>query len=63
MHTANLLTLIANCNRSPKRSRPFQLADFLPPDIARLVRRSTGTRLTTKVLHAMKSLFTGTKQP
>lgn len=59
-HTANIMALIANCNRDPKRQRrPFHLADFLPPDLRREVRRSSGgIPLTTRNLHMFKPLFT-----
>jgi hypothetical protein len=29
-HTSALLALIANCHRDPKKTRPFQPADFHP---------------------------------
>ena len=29
-HTASLLAMLANVNRDPKRTRPFQPADFDP---------------------------------
>jgi hypothetical protein len=50
--------LLANCHRSPKRLRPFQLADFLPPDLRAEVRRTSGIRLTAGNLRMLKPLFT-----
>ena len=29
-HTSAVLAMVANCNRDPKRSRPFSPADFNP---------------------------------
>ena len=34
-HTANVMALMANCHRDPKRvRRPFDMVDFLPADLA-----------------------------
>jgi hypothetical protein len=57
-HTANLMALVANCHRDPKRMRrPFDLADFLPADLRALVRRASGIRLTPQTLRRLKPLF------
>ena len=57
-HTANLMALIANCHRDPKRrARPFDAVDFLPWDLRRGVRRSAGMRLTARNLRLLKPLF------
>lgn len=57
-HTANLMALLANCHRDPKRRRrPFDVGDFLPSDLKQLVRRASGLRLTTANLHLLKPLF------
>jgi len=31
--TAAIMTLTANANRDPKKSRPFRQADFMPPSL------------------------------
>jgi hypothetical protein len=47
-HTANVMALIANCHRAPKRTRrPFDLVDFLPAELRSHVRRASGIRLTS----------------
>ncbi len=57
-HTANLMTLVANCHRDPKRlRRPFDVADFLPPDLRTSVRRASGIPLTPQNLRMLKALF------
>lgn len=56
-HTANVMALLANCHRHPKRLRPFHLADFLPPDLRAEVRRTSGIRLTAGNLRMLKPLF------
>jgi len=61
VHTANLMALVANCHRSPKRLRPFQLTDFLPADLRAEVRQSSGIPLTTKNLRMLKPLFDPSK--
>jgi hypothetical protein len=49
---------VANCNRDPqRRRRPFDIVDFLPPDLRRHVRRSDGAPLTREALHALRPLF------
>lgn len=58
--SAELMTLLANCHRNPKKQRrAFRLTDFLPPDLARKVRRanSGNLRLTTKNLRMLKPIF------
>ena len=58
-HTANVMALVANCHRDPKRlRRAFHVADFLPPDLRREVRRSSGIPLTRGNLRLLKPLFT-----
>jgi len=57
-HTANVMALVANCHRNPKRLRPFSLADFLPSDLRAEVRRTSGIRLTAGNLRMLKPLFT-----
>jgi hypothetical protein len=60
MHTANVMALVANCNRNEKRMRrPFHPADFLPADLRGEVRRSPGIRLTSANLRLLKPLFAG----
>ena len=57
-HTANVMALMANCHRDPKRvRRPFDLVDFLPADLRSTVRRATGIRLTPTNLRMLKPLF------
>jgi hypothetical protein len=57
-HTANVMALVANCHRDPKRvRRPFDLVDFLPADLRSTVRRATGIRLTPTNLRMLKPLF------
>lgn len=57
-HTANLMALLANCHRDPKRRmRPFDVTDFLPADLKRYARRAAGIRLTRSNLHLLKPLF------
>ncbi|RMF73573.1 MAG: hypothetical protein D6744_15455 [Planctomycetota bacterium] len=57
-HTASLMALVANCHRDPRRMRrPFDLIDFLPPDLRVQFRRSTGLRLTPHNLRMLKPLF------
>jgi hypothetical protein len=58
MHSANLMALVANCHRSPKRIRPFHLVDFLPADLRAEVRRTSGIPLTAKNLRMLKPMFT-----
>ncbi len=58
MHAGNLMALVANCHRSPKRIRPFHLADFLPADLRAEVRRSSGIPLSTQNLRLLKPMFT-----
>ncbi len=58
MHAGNLMALVANCHRSPKRIRPFQLADFLPSDLRAEVRRTSGIPLSTQNLRLLKPMFT-----
>lgn len=56
--TGELVALIANTNRDPKRRRrPFSKAESVPRDIARYFRRNGGIRMTRKSLHALKPLF------
>lgn len=56
---ANHMTLLANCNRDPKRkATPYRLYDFLPHDIRRELRMTKGIRMTRETLHALKPLFT-----
>jgi hypothetical protein len=56
---ANVMTLLANCHRDPKRlRRPFNVADFLPPDLRRGLRTASGIRLTSRTLRMLKPLFT-----
>jgi hypothetical protein len=58
-HTANVMALVANCHRDPKRlRRPFHMADFLPADLRGEVRRSSGIPLTRGNLRLLKPLFT-----
>jgi hypothetical protein len=57
-HTANVMALLANCHRDPKRSRrPFHVADFLPADLRIHVRRALGIPLTPANLRMLKPLF------
>lgn len=57
-HTANLMALIANCHRDPKRlRRPFDMVDFLPTDLRSDVRRTSGIPLTRNNLRMLKPLF------
>ena len=57
-HTANVMALLANCHRDPKRlRRPFDLVDFLPPDLRTSVRRASGIPLTRHNLRLLKPLF------
>ena len=57
-HTANVMALMANCHRDPKRvRRPFDMVDFLPADLRSTVRRATGIRLTPTNLRMLKPLF------
>lgn len=57
-HTANVMALVANCHRDPKRMRrPYDVSDFLPPDLRTAVRGTSGIRLTTDNLRALKPLF------
>jgi len=56
---ANVMALLANCHRDPKRlRRPYSLLDFLPPDLRRGVRTASGIRLTPRTLRMFKPLFT-----
>ena len=58
--TANLMALLANCNRDPAKKRtPFSLADFLPPDLRKhcVAQRTGGIRLTRDNLRMLKPLF------
>jgi hypothetical protein len=57
VHTGHVLAMLANCHRNPKRRRPFDVADFLPPDLRAGVRRSAGLRLTAGNLRMLKPLF------
>ena len=58
-HTANLMSLLANCHRDPKRlRRPFHVADFLPADLRTALRATSGIRLTPQNLRMLKPLFT-----
>jgi hypothetical protein len=57
MHSAHLMALVANCHRSPKRLRPFDMADFLPADLRAEVRRTSGIRLTSGNLRLLRPLF------
>jgi hypothetical protein len=55
---SHIMALVANCNRDPqRRRRPFDIVDFLPPDLRRHVRRSDGAPLTREALHALRPLF------
>jgi hypothetical protein len=57
-HTSNVMALMANCHRDPKRvRRPFDMVDFLPADLRHTVRRATGIRLTPTTLRMLKPLF------
>ena len=58
-HTANVMALLANCHRDPKRlRRPFHMADFLPADLRIHARRASGIPLTRDNLRLLKPLFT-----
>ena len=58
-HTANVMALVANCHRDPKRMRrPFDTIDFLPSDLRAGMRRASGIRLTPGNLRLLKPLFT-----
>ena len=59
MHSANIMALVANCHRSPKRLRPFHMVDFLPTDLRAEVRRTAGIRLTSANLRLLKPAFCG----
>jgi hypothetical protein len=55
---ANVMALLANCHRDAKRrSRPFDVADFLPQDLKAGARRASGLRLTRENLRLLKPLF------
>lgn len=55
---ASHMALLANCNRNPKyRKRPFDVFDFVPPDLRREFRRSHRTGMTPGALRALKPLF------
>ena len=56
-HTANVMSLLADCHRDPKRPRPLHVADVLPTDLRATVRRATGIRLTPQNLRLLKPLF------
>jgi len=55
-HTAHLMTLLANINRDPKKSRRYRVTDFLPPQFARNARRRRGG-MTGAQLRSLKPLF------
>ena len=57
-HTSNLMALLANINRDPKKGRPFKPSDFNPT-----LSKSSGAIVVTKenIAH-LKTFFTGDKK-
>lgn len=57
-HTGNVLALLANVNRNPKkRRRQFAVYEFVPRDLRKEFRTIPGIRMTKSTLHALKPLF------
>ena len=55
---SHIMALVANANRDPqRRRRPFDIVDFLPPDLRRHRQRSDGAPLTREALYALRPLF------
>ena len=57
-HTSNVMALIANVNRDPKKGRAFRPADFNPY----LIGRRGGIRITVGNIGLLKRLVKGGRQ-
>jgi hypothetical protein len=56
--TGELLAILANANRDPRRRRrPFRKHECVPQDLAKDFRTPAGIRLTKSALHALKPFF------
>lgn len=56
--TASILAMLANCNRDPKKHRPYRITDFLPPEFARELKDSQGGTSPAE-LRRLKPFFQG----
>lgn len=56
----NVLCLMANCNRDPKyRRRPFDVHEFVPPDVRRDFMAARRGGMTVSALRALKPVIKG----
>jgi hypothetical protein len=56
---SNLMALIANCNRDPKKSKVFKPSDFNPYYIGKV--KEDSIVITTENVGIMREAFTGVK--
>lgn len=56
--TGNLLAMLANVNRDPKKKRsPYPTKAFVPADLKSEFPSSQGIRMSRTTLHALKPIF------
>ena len=57
--TSNLMALIANCNRDPKKSRPFKPADFNPFINQKKQKQAGAIVINKENIFLLREAFTG----
>lgn len=55
LHTSNLMALVANCHRDPKKGTPCKATDFNPY----YATKSNAVVVTKDTVHLMKNAFLG----
>ena len=55
--TSNLLALLANCHRDPKKTRPFTWQNFHPMEAESATRPCKGIKITSANISILKHVF------